>query len=152
VGAGDRREHGSAQQIGQATGRQGGGQGGRTEVARAAGVLAVVVAAYPAAVVAVVGLFVLNADAPHVFEGLRSRALPTVILSVLCGFGALVLLMRSAAAAAPEATLVTLLVAVGLAVLIVVPGFVLLYVLDQRTLLPAEGTEDVGDRPIISGG
>ncbi|MEU8221373.1 cytochrome d ubiquinol oxidase subunit II [Kribbella sp. NPDC048915] len=146
-----------------------------------------VVSAVVAAVVAVVGLFVLNADASHVFDGLLSRALPTAILSVLCGFGALVLLMRSAArgarllavlavagiivswgiaqwpyflpesltvsaAAAPEATLVTLLVAVGLAVLIVVPGFVLLYVLDQRTLLPEEGIEDAGDRPIISGG
>jgi cytochrome d ubiquinol oxidase subunit II len=106
---------------------------------------------------------------------------------VLCGIGALVLLMRYAArgarvlailavaliiaswgiaqwpyllpesltvsaAAAPRGTLVTLLVAVGLAVLIVVPGFILLYVLDQRTLLPEEGTEDVGDRPIITGG
>jgi cytochrome d ubiquinol oxidase subunit II len=140
-----------------------------------------------AAVVAVAGLFVLNSEAPHVFDGLMSRALPAVILSVLCGFGALVLLMRYAArgarvlavlavagiivswgiaqwpyllpdsltvsaAAAPHGTLVTLLVAVGLAVLIVVPGFVLLYVLDQRALLPEEGAEDAGDRPITSGG
>ena len=146
-----------------------------------------VVSAVAAAVVAVVGLFVLNAEAPHVFDGLTSRALPTAILSVVCGFGALVLLMRYAArgarvlavlavaviiiswgiaqwpyilpesltvsaAAAPEGTLVTLLVAVGLALLIVVPGFVLLYVLDQRALLPEEGTEDAGDRTIITGG
>jgi cytochrome d ubiquinol oxidase subunit II len=146
-----------------------------------------VASAVVAGVVAVVGLFVLNAEASHVFDGLKSRALPTAILSVLCGIGALVLLMRYAArgarvlailavaliiaswgiaqwpyllpesltvsaAAAPRGTLVTLLVAVGLAVLIVVPGFVLLYALDQRALLPEEGTEDVGDRPIISGG
>jgi cytochrome bd ubiquinol oxidase subunit II len=140
-----------------------------------------------AGLVAVVGLVVLNAKASHVFDGLMSRALPSLILSVLCGLGALVLLMRYAgrgarvlaalavagiiiswgiaqwpyllpesltvsAAAAPHGTLVTLLVAVGLAVVIVVPGFVLLYVLDQRALLPEEGTEDVGDRPITSGG
>ena len=146
-----------------------------------------VVSAVAAAVVAVVGLFVLNADAPHVFDGLTSRALPTAILSVVCGFGALVLLMRDAArgarvlailavaliivswgiaqwpyilpesltvsaAAAPQGTLVTLLVAVGLALVIVVPGFVLLYALEQRALLREEGTEDAGDRTIITGG
>jgi cytochrome d ubiquinol oxidase subunit II len=44
--------------------------------------------------------------------------------------------------------LVTLVVVVGLAALIVAPGFVLLYVLDQRAMLPEEGTEDVGDRPL----
>ncbi|RZU19133.1 cytochrome d ubiquinol oxidase subunit II [Kribbella rubisoli] len=146
-----------------------------------------VASAVAAAVVAVVGLFVLNAKASHVFDGLTSRALPSAILSVVCGVGALVLLMRYAArgarvlavlavagiivswgiaqwpfllpesltvsaAAAPSGTLLTLLVAVGLALLIVVPGFVLLYVLHQRTLLPEEGTEDIGDRPIITGG
>ncbi|MFF0344340.1 cytochrome d ubiquinol oxidase subunit II [Kribbella sp. NPDC004875] len=142
-----------------------------------------VVSAVVAGVVAIVDLFVLNSKASHVFDGLMSRALPTAILSVLCGAGALVLLMRYAArgarvlailavaliivswgiaqwpyllpvslkikeAAAPTATLVALVVAVGLAVLIVVPGFVLLYVLDQRAMLPEEGTEDVGDRPL----
>jgi cytochrome d ubiquinol oxidase subunit II len=40
------------------------------------------------------------------------------------------------------------LVAVGLAAVIVLPGFVLLYVLDQRGLLPEEGVEDAGDRPL----
>jgi cytochrome d ubiquinol oxidase subunit II len=56
------------------------------------------------------------------------------------------------AAAAPQGTLVTLLVAVGLALVIVVPGFVLLYALEQRALLREEGTEDAGDRTIITGG
>jgi cytochrome d ubiquinol oxidase subunit II len=45
------------------------------------------------------------------------------------------------AAAAPNATLVTLLVAAIGAVVIVVPGFTLLYVLDQRSLLPEEGAD-----------
>ena len=36
----------------------------------------------------------------------------------------------------------------SLAVLIVLPGFVLLYVLDQRSLLPEEGVPDAGDRPL----
>ncbi len=43
--------------------------------------------------------------------------------------------------AAPSGTLATLLVAAGGAVLIVVPGFTLLYVLDQRSLLPGEGVD-----------
>ncbi|MET9310953.1 cytochrome d ubiquinol oxidase subunit II [Kribbella sp. NPDC003505] len=146
-----------------------------------------VLSAVVAAVVAVAALFVLNAEASHVFDGMTSRALPAAILSVLSGLGALVLLTRYAArgarvlavlaaagiivswgiaqwpyllpesltvaaAAAPDDTLVALLVAAGLAVLIVVPGFVLLYVLDQRALLPDESVEDAGDRPITSGG
>jgi cytochrome d ubiquinol oxidase subunit II len=41
-------------------------------------------------------------------------------------------------------------VAVGLAVLIVLPGFLVLYTLVQRDLLPEEGVEDVGDRPMGS--
>ncbi|QYN20030.1 cytochrome d ubiquinol oxidase subunit II [Amycolatopsis sp. DSM 110486] len=140
-----------------------------------------VLSAVAAAVVAVIGFVVLSASAPHVFDRLISWALPPVVLSVLSGFGALVLLVRGAArgarvlavvavaciifswgvaqwpyllpesvtvsaAAAPTGTLITLLVAVGLAVLIVLPGFVLLYVLDQRRLLPEEGVEDAADR------
>jgi cytochrome bd ubiquinol oxidase subunit II len=42
-------------------------------------------------------------------------------------------------AAAPSGTILAVLVAVGLAVLLVLPGFVLLYVLDQRGSLPQEG-------------
>jgi cytochrome d ubiquinol oxidase subunit II len=34
------------------------------------------------------------------------------------------------------------LVAVGLAAVIVLPGFALLYVLDQKDLLPEEGVDD----------
>src|SRR6478609_2367719 len=44
-------------------------------------------------------------------------------------------------AAAPSATLVTLLIAAIGAVVIVVPGFILLYTLDQRSLLPDEGVD-----------
>ena len=133
-----------------------------------------------AAVVAAVGFVVVRAEAPTVFAGLTSRALPLVILSVLCGVAALVLLARNAArgarllaviavaavvgawgvaqwpyllptsltvtdAIAPTGTLTALLVASGLAVLLVVPGFILLYVLDQRGLLPDEGVADVAD-------
>jgi cytochrome d ubiquinol oxidase subunit II len=49
-------------------------------------------------------------------------------------------------AAAPDGTLQALIVTVVLAVLIVVPGFVLLYVLAQRSMLPGEGAPDVADR------
>ncbi|SEE66635.1 cytochrome d ubiquinol oxidase subunit II [Jiangella alba] len=134
-----------------------------------------VAAAVAVAVIAAAGVFVLRADAEYVFDGLTGRALPLVILSVACGAGALVLLVRDAArggrllavgavasivaawgvaqwpyllpeslkvsaAAAPDATLITVLVVVGLAAIVVVPGFIVLYVLDQRGLLPEEGS------------
>ena len=44
-------------------------------------------------------------------------------------------------AAAPSGTLDALLVAAIGAAVIVVPGFVLLYVLDQKSLLPDEGVD-----------
>ncbi len=129
------------------------------------------------AVIGVVGIFVLRADASYLYDGLTSRALPLVILSAICGVSALVLLLRNAArgarvlailavasvvvswgvaqwpyllptsltvsaAASPSGTLTAVLVAVALAAVIVVPGFVLLYVLDQKGLLPEEGVED----------
>ena len=136
-----------------------------------------VAAAIVVAVIGVVGIFVLRADASYLFDGLTSRALPLVILSAICGVSALVLLLRNAArgarvlailavasvvvswgvaqwpyllptsltvsaAASPSGTLTAVLVAVALAAVIVVPGFVLLYVLDQKGLLPEEGVED----------
>jgi cytochrome d ubiquinol oxidase subunit II len=52
------------------------------------------------------------------------------------------------AAAAPPGTLTAVLVAVVLAAVIVLPGFVLLYVLDQRGLLPEEGADDAADPAI----
>jgi cytochrome d ubiquinol oxidase subunit II len=51
-----------------------------------------------------------------------------------------------AAAAAPSGTLTAVLIVVVLAAVVVGPGFVLLYVLDQRGLLPEEGVDDVADR------
>jgi len=127
-------------------------------------------------VVAFAGIFVLNADAEYVFDGLTSRALPLVILSALCGLGSLILLLRDAHrfarllaigavvsviwawgvaqwdyilpesltiadAAAPSATLATVLVVFGIAAVVVLPSLGLLYVLDQRGLLPGEGIE-----------
>jgi cytochrome bd ubiquinol oxidase subunit II len=49
-------------------------------------------------------------------------------------------------AAAPSGTLKALILTVVLAVLIVLPGFGLLYVLAQRGLLPEEGVDDASDR------
>ena len=49
------------------------------------------------------------------------------------------------AAAAPSGTLTAILVATVLAAVLVVPGFVLLYVLDQRGVLEEEGVPDAGD-------
>jgi cytochrome bd ubiquinol oxidase subunit II len=49
--------------------------------------------------------------------------------------------LRVSAAAAPSATLTAVLVVFGVAVVVIVPAIALLYVLDQRSLLPGEGAE-----------
>jgi cytochrome d ubiquinol oxidase subunit II len=138
--------------------------------------LRAIAAAVVAGATAFVGIFVLDADASYVFEGLTSRALPLVIVSALCGTASLVLLLRDAhvgarilamgavasvvagwgvaqwdymlptsltvaEAAAPTGTLQAILVATVLFVLVVVPGFGLLYTLDQKSLLPEEGVD-----------
>ena len=46
------------------------------------------------------------------------------------------------AAAAPDGTISAVLVATALAALLVVPAFALLYVLDQKTLLPEESVPE----------
>ncbi|MDP9243931.1 MAG: cytochrome d ubiquinol oxidase subunit II [Chloroflexota bacterium] len=43
---------------------------------------------------AITGIFVLQADAPYLFNGLITRGLPLVVLSVLCGSATLLLLLR----------------------------------------------------------
>jgi cytochrome d ubiquinol oxidase subunit II len=48
-------------------------------------------------------------------------------------------------AAAPSATLATVLIVFGLAVVLVLPALGLLYVLDQRSLLPEEGVSGARD-------
>src|SRR5262245_34515009 len=55
-----------------------------------------VIAAVAAGAVAFAGIFVLNADAEYVFDGLTSRALPFVIASAICGVASLILLVRGA--------------------------------------------------------
>jgi cytochrome bd ubiquinol oxidase subunit II len=45
-------------------------------------------------------------------------------------------------AAAPDGTITAVLVATGLAAVLIVPAFVLLYVLDQKTLLPEESVPE----------
>jgi len=141
--------------------------------ARAAGIAAGLVAA--------VGIVVLHNDAEYLFDGLKARALPLVILSAVCGIGALLLVnhrpryARVAAvgamgsvviawgvaqwdyllpesltvsqAAAPSGTMQAVFLATGLAVVLIVPAFVLLYVLDQKTLLPEEGVPEARNSP-----
>ena len=139
-------------------------------------------AAVVAGAVSLAGIIVLSNDAEYLFDGLTSRALPLVILSVAFGLGALVLLTRRARrgarlaavgavasvvlawgvaqwdyllpesltvpeAAAPSGTITALLVATGLAVLLVVPAFALLYVLDQKDLLPEESMPEPLESP-----
>jgi cytochrome bd ubiquinol oxidase subunit II len=129
-----------------------------------------------AGVDAFVGIFVVRDDARYIVDGLTARALPSVILSAVCGTASLVLLVRDAAraacvlaivavasnvagwgvaqwpyilptsltvsdAAAPSGTLTTLIVATVLLLLIVIPGFTLLYTLDQKSVLPEESVD-----------
>ena len=140
-------------------------------------------AAVVAGLTACVGLFVLYADARYIFDGLTTRALPFVILSAIGGLGSLWLLRRGsprgtraaavsavgglllawavaqwdyvlpqtltvAEAAAPTGTIAAVLVATGLAIVLIVPAFVLLYVLDQKGLLPEESVE-TGPQPSV---
>jgi cytochrome d ubiquinol oxidase subunit II len=127
-----------------------------------------------AGAVAIVGVFVLRADARYLFDELTTKGLPFVLASAVCGVASLFMLRRGQDrnarvlaigavvgvvvgwgvaqwpyilpetlkvkdAAAPSGTLDALLVATIAALVIVVPSFVLLYVLDQRGLLPGEG-------------
>jgi len=52
-----------------------------------------------------------------------------------------------AQAAAPSGTITAVLVATALAVVLLGPSFVLLYILDQRSLLPGEGVRDQASAP-----
>jgi cytochrome d ubiquinol oxidase subunit II len=72
-----------------------------------------VVTAVVAAVVGGADLAVLRAEAPHVFDGLTSRALPLVVLGAGCGVGALVLLVRDAARGARALAVVAVAALVG---------------------------------------
>ncbi|MDQ3725416.1 MAG: cytochrome d ubiquinol oxidase subunit II [Actinomycetota bacterium] len=51
-------------------------------------------AAIVAGTLAIVGLFVLNSEASHIYNRLLSEGLPLVALSLLCGAGALAVLVR----------------------------------------------------------
>ncbi len=53
-------------------------------------------------VIAVVGILVLREDDPYTYEGLTSEGIPLVIVSAVCGLGALLLLHRRARRGARE--------------------------------------------------
>ena len=57
-------------------------------------------AATVAGVIALVGIAILHHDSRHLFDKLTGTALPLVVLSALCGIGALVAVLRSAPAPA----------------------------------------------------
>ena len=90
------------------------------------------------------GVAALVLVARHVHRGARLAAVGAVVGVVLAWGVAqwdyvLPESLTVSAAAAPTGTITAVLVATGLAVVLVVPAFVLLYVLDQRSLLPEEG-------------
>ena len=95
------------------------------------------------AVCGIASLILLVGDATHWARLLAIGA----VASIVIGWGVaewpyiLPETLEVADAAAPSATLGALLVAAVGAVLIVVPGFVLLYTLDQKELLPDEGVD-----------
>jgi cytochrome bd ubiquinol oxidase subunit II len=130
-------------------------------------------AAIVAGALALIGLFVLDAEAGYVFDRLLAEGLPLVILSLLCGAAALVALVRGLRrplrplagaavisviwgwgvaqfpyllpttlridkAAAPDPTLIIVLIVFGIAAVLVLPSLALLYTLSQRDLLDPE--------------
>jgi cytochrome d ubiquinol oxidase subunit II len=90
-----------------------------------------------------VSLVLLVRDATRGARLLAAVAVATVVI----GWGVaqwpyiLPTSLKVSAAAAPSGTLATLVVATVLLMVIVVPGFTLLYVLDQKSLLPEEGVD-----------
>ena len=88
-------------------------------------------------------LFLLVRDAAR---GARLLAI-VAVASVVAGWGVaqwpyiLPTSLEVADAAAPSGTLNTLVIATVLLLVIVVPGFILLYSLDQKSLLPEEGVD-----------
>jgi cytochrome d ubiquinol oxidase subunit II len=127
-------------------------------------------AALVAGALAAAGIFAVDADARSLYHGLTHEGLPLVILSALCGLGALERLRRGAArgarplavgavvavlwawgvaqypyllpgtltiadGAAPSATLTSVLIVFGAAVVLVLPSIALLYTLAQRSLI-----------------
>jgi cytochrome bd ubiquinol oxidase subunit II len=58
-------------------------------------------AALVAGVLSVAGIFALRADARYVYDGLTSDGLPLVILSALCGLGALAILVAAVRGKSP---------------------------------------------------
>jgi cytochrome d ubiquinol oxidase subunit II len=71
-------------------------------------------AAVVTGVIAFAGIFVLHADAPYIFHGLTSRALPVVLVSALCGLASLWMLWRGARRIArPFAMLAVATVVIG---------------------------------------
>jgi cytochrome d ubiquinol oxidase subunit II len=90
------------------------------------------------------GVAALVLVARHVRRGARLAAVGAVVGVVLAWGVAqwdyvLPESLTVSAAAAPTGTITAVLVATGLAVVLIVPAFVLLYVLDQKSLLPEEG-------------
>jgi cytochrome d ubiquinol oxidase subunit II len=59
-----------------------------------------IAAATAAGVVALAGIAVLDDDSPHLFHGLTHNALPLVVLSAICGVGALIAVVRGVVAPA----------------------------------------------------
>jgi cytochrome d ubiquinol oxidase subunit II len=119
---------------------------------------------------AVAGIFVLHADARHLFDRLTGVALPLVVVSAACGLAALAVLrsaaprllrvlavgavaavvggwgvaqypyllgthLKIARAAAPRATLWSIVVVFGVAVVLIVPALAWLYLLQQQGTL-----------------
>jgi cytochrome d ubiquinol oxidase subunit II len=142
-------------------------------------------AAVIAGSLAAVGLVVLHAGARYIYDGLTSDAVGLVIVSGLCGAGAVAVLLRGDAVwarplavgavvavvwgwgvaqrpyllptslkidagAAPHATLVALVVVLGVAVLVIGPALALLFTLQQRSMLDEHAP--AGDEPGGSGG
>src|SRR4029079_11797641 len=86
---------------------------------------------------------------PHWARVLAAGAVATIVLGWGMGHVGYVLAqtLTGAQAAAPSGTITAVPVATALAAVLLGPSFVLLYTLDQRSLLPGEGVRDQDSAP-----
>jgi cytochrome d ubiquinol oxidase subunit II len=91
----------------------------------------------------------------HAARGARLLAI-LAVASVIGGWGVaqwpylLPTTLKVSEAAAPSGTLGAILVVTGIAAVTIVPALILLYMLDQRSLLPAEGIETAAPQPTVT--
>jgi len=106
------------------------------------------------AVCGIAALILLVRDVPRIARLLSIGAVATVVIAWGVAQWPYVLptSLKVSQAASPHGTLLTVLVIFGVAAVVIVPAIALLYVLDQKSLLPEEGVEEVEANDVVVAG